>query len=255
MDTYIYGDAEPVAVGNTVVLSAGTLTTDDNFAGAPPSGGSFQTFVVDNSANRLDAVDGVSVAPEPGTWALLGLGAGLLGLTLRRRAARMQAAKPSSGPPDCLSGPTPCWLGYATVAAATAALGHAPTTEASVDVFLVNETFDAPVNSSVGKSFSLGTGRAFFGVSQVHTSRERRPTPSVKTITRKIRRHVSSRDFGKPEGTLSANNDEMHGQSIFILNRVRRARPAFRFWDVRFPAMGRTNRASSENLYCKCLND
>jgi hypothetical protein len=43
-DIYIY-DAQPGAPsGSTVVLSAGTLRTNNNVAGAPPASGSFTTF-------------------------------------------------------------------------------------------------------------------------------------------------------------------------------------------------------------------
>ena len=85
-DAYLYGSMPGVAVGNTVTLNAGTLTTTGNFAGAPPAGGSFQTFLFDGNGNKLDAVNGVAgPVPEPSTWALLGVGAGALGFDLRRR--------------------------------------------------------------------------------------------------------------------------------------------------------------------------
>ncbi len=89
-DAYIFGLLGGVAVGDLVVLNAGTLTTPGNFAGVPPASGSFQTFLIDGNGNKLDAVNGVSVVPEPSTWALLlGVGAGLLGLgTSRHRRVR-----------------------------------------------------------------------------------------------------------------------------------------------------------------------
>ena len=40
------------------------------------------------SGDHVDSLT-INVAPEPSTWALLGLGAGLLGLTLRRRTTRV----------------------------------------------------------------------------------------------------------------------------------------------------------------------
>ena len=55
-------------------------------AGAPPVGGSFPTFLFGDQGTRLDVVNGVSVVPEPSTWARLGVGlAGLGVVTLRRR--------------------------------------------------------------------------------------------------------------------------------------------------------------------------
>ena len=75
-------------MGNTVVLQAGTLTTISNFAGAPPAGGSFPTFIADNKGNKLDPVNGVAGVPEPSTWALLGLGVAGLGVVTLRRSRR-----------------------------------------------------------------------------------------------------------------------------------------------------------------------
>ncbi len=78
-----------VAVGNVIVLNTGTLTSIQNFAGASPAGGSFPTFLVDNNGTRLDAVNGVSAAPEPSTWALLSVGASLVGVaTWHRRVSQ-----------------------------------------------------------------------------------------------------------------------------------------------------------------------
>ena len=88
-DAYIFGSLPGVAVGNTVVLTAGTLTTTANFASAPPASGSYPTDITNGGGTRLDAVNGASVVPEPSTWALLGVGVVGLSLTLRRRAARV----------------------------------------------------------------------------------------------------------------------------------------------------------------------
>ena len=88
-DAFLYGSMPGLAVGNTVVLNAGTLTTTGNFTGAPPASMSYQTFLTDGNDDKLDAVNGVSAAPEPSTWALMDLGAAGVGLTLRRRATRV----------------------------------------------------------------------------------------------------------------------------------------------------------------------
>ena len=88
-DVYVHGSAAALAVGDTVVLSAGTLTTTSDYAGAPPADGSYKTFVINFAGNKLDAVDGVAgVVPEPGTWAGGALLLGAAGLALRRRATR-----------------------------------------------------------------------------------------------------------------------------------------------------------------------
>ena len=89
-DAYLYGEFPGVAVGDTVVLNAGTLTTNGNFAGAPPAGGSYQTFLFDDEGIRLSAGNGIAgAAPEPSTWAAVLGGVGVLGIVLHRRAARM----------------------------------------------------------------------------------------------------------------------------------------------------------------------
>lgn len=77
----------PVAVGDTVRLTAGMLTTTSNGSGAPPASRAYQTFVADGNGTRLDALNGVAV-PEPSTWALVGIGVAGLGLTMRRRVHR-----------------------------------------------------------------------------------------------------------------------------------------------------------------------
>ena len=83
-DVFIHGATPGVMAGDTVVLTAGTLSTG-NYSGAPPAGGSFQTFMTDGNGARLTAANGVSVVPEPSTYALLALGTAAFGLVLRQR--------------------------------------------------------------------------------------------------------------------------------------------------------------------------
>ena len=86
-DAYVYNYSNPaITVGDVVVLGAGTLTTSTPFADAPPADGSFGTFIAGGAGDDV-STPGVAV-PEPSSWALLGVGAGWLGLTLRRRAVR-----------------------------------------------------------------------------------------------------------------------------------------------------------------------
>lgn len=90
-DVYIFGAVPGVAVGDTVVLNAGSLTTASAFSGALPASGSYQTFLFDESGAKLDAMNGTSV-PEPSAWTLLLAGASLAGLMLKRRAVSRESA-------------------------------------------------------------------------------------------------------------------------------------------------------------------
>jgi hypothetical protein len=83
-DVFIYGSLPGVAPGSVITLTAGTLTTTFDVPGAPPSNGSFTTFIVDGNGTR-NSTDGVSVVPEPATWGLLLGGFGLLASVLRFR--------------------------------------------------------------------------------------------------------------------------------------------------------------------------
>ncbi len=81
-DTYIFnGTGAGVIIGDVVTLSAGTLTTTDSFAGAPPSNTSVEMFITDELGVNIG---GGTAVPETST-ALLG-GLSLLGLLRRRRA-------------------------------------------------------------------------------------------------------------------------------------------------------------------------
>ena len=53
------------------------------------NGGASYSISSESGAEAFDINATLALAPEPSTWALLGLGVGLLGLTLRRRAARV----------------------------------------------------------------------------------------------------------------------------------------------------------------------
>lgn len=89
-DLYFYGPDlfnEPgwLQAGDVVTLWAGTLTTMDSFAFAPPTGVEFSTFLFDNwpNLNRISA-DGVSTVPEPSALGLVALALASLALTRRR---------------------------------------------------------------------------------------------------------------------------------------------------------------------------
>ncbi len=85
-DLYFYGNRPGVTSGDTVVVTAGSLTTDSSFAQPPPASGTFTTFLVDDNGNRV-SLNGTSV-PEPGSLALLAMGGlGLIWGVARRRAA------------------------------------------------------------------------------------------------------------------------------------------------------------------------
>lgn len=77
-----------LAVNDKVTIQAGTyvLSATNNYN--PLTTGTFTggLFVADDYGTRISDIVPAGVVPEPGTWALVGVGAGLLGVvTLRQR--------------------------------------------------------------------------------------------------------------------------------------------------------------------------
>jgi hypothetical protein len=61
-DIFVYGNRLGAANGSTVILSAGTVTTNNNAAAARPANGTFTTFLTDGNGVRC-STNGVSAAP------------------------------------------------------------------------------------------------------------------------------------------------------------------------------------------------
>lgn len=90
-DTYLFDSGisvgAPMAIGDTFVLSAGSVTIA-NFAGLAPSSGSYNTFLADTNGKNL-GVGITSSVPEPSTYAALA-GVAMLAFAAwrRKRAAK-----------------------------------------------------------------------------------------------------------------------------------------------------------------------
>jgi hypothetical protein len=84
-DIYVYGSLPGVSVGDTVLLSAGALTTTGNIASAAPTNGVYTTFIVQNNATSISGsgISSAAAAPEPASLSLLALGG--LGMLAKRR--------------------------------------------------------------------------------------------------------------------------------------------------------------------------
>ena len=84
--------------GTSLLASYGD-TSKANASGTANAGWEVNAFAVNNvpagtytfrvTLAGSQNIDAINLVPEPSTWSLLGVGAGLLGLTLRRRTARV----------------------------------------------------------------------------------------------------------------------------------------------------------------------
>jgi hypothetical protein len=70
-DLFIEGALPDLSVGDTVVLSAGTVTTNTTVASARPNNGSFPTFIVNDGGVRC-STNGVAATPTAATVSLSG---------------------------------------------------------------------------------------------------------------------------------------------------------------------------------------
>ena len=80
-DFTFFNPQSPLAVGDVVVVSAGTWTTDGNFAGTAPVSGSYSVFIADGNGNQISTI------PEPSAYLLMGLGTLVVLYQIRRKAA------------------------------------------------------------------------------------------------------------------------------------------------------------------------
>ena len=78
-----------VTAGQTLTFLPGSLTFGSGGAAfnPPPVVFNGNAYVDNMTGNALSGPASVNVAPEPSAWALLGVGVGALGLSLRRRRA------------------------------------------------------------------------------------------------------------------------------------------------------------------------
>jgi hypothetical protein len=87
--TYMFsaGTAPSISLGDTVLLSAGAVTTMSNVTAAAPANGSYPTFIYNRNGTRISSFGTSAVtAPEPGTLALLAIGG--VGFVSRLRRGR-----------------------------------------------------------------------------------------------------------------------------------------------------------------------
>jgi hypothetical protein len=82
-DVYLSGPLPGVNVNDTVIISAGTMTTLTPFSDPPPADGDFNTFIADTNGNRISNLITATVPDTGTTLSLFGLS--LMGLAFLRR--------------------------------------------------------------------------------------------------------------------------------------------------------------------------
>lgn len=70
-DIFVYGNFSGISNGSTVILSAGTITTNGNVAAVPPPNGSFSTFLTSDTGIRCSS-NGVPIAPSAASVSISG---------------------------------------------------------------------------------------------------------------------------------------------------------------------------------------
>lgn len=70
-DLYLLGPEPGLSSGSTVVLSAGTVTTNNNVTNAKPANGSFTTFIADGNGVRCSS-NGVAMMPTAASVSISG---------------------------------------------------------------------------------------------------------------------------------------------------------------------------------------
>lgn len=86
-NVYLSGSLPGVNVNDTVVISAGTLTTLTPFFAPAPANGDFNTFIADSNGNQISNLGTTNVPDTGSTLMLIGLGLASIGFLRRKIVA------------------------------------------------------------------------------------------------------------------------------------------------------------------------